>query len=41
MKVAKSSLKWVEKTVGKGEIARYEPFLLFPQCFPKTYTADT
>ena len=25
--------KWVENTVGKGEIARYEQFLLFPQCF--------
>ena len=24
----------------KGEIARYEQFLLFPQCFLKTYTAD-
>ena len=24
---------WVENTVGKGEIARYEQFLLFPQCF--------
>ena len=23
--------KWVENTVGKGEIARYEQFLLFPQ----------
>ena len=23
----------VENTVGKGEIARYEQFLLFPQCF--------
>ena len=33
--------KWVENTVGKGEIARYEQFLLFPQCFPKTCTADT
>ena len=31
----------VENTVGKGEIARYEQFLLFPQCFQKTYTADT
>ena len=28
--------KWVENTVGKGEIARYEQFLLFPQCFQKT-----
>ena len=27
--------KWVEITVGKGEIARYEQFLLFPQCFLK------
>ena len=33
--------KWVENTVGKGEIARYEQFLLFPQCFRKTCTADT
>ena len=27
--------KWVENTVGKGEIAHYEQFLLFSQCFPK------
>ena len=33
--------KKVEKTVGKGEIARYEQFLLFPQCFQKTCTTDT
>ena len=33
--------EWVENTVGKGEIARYEQFLLFPQCFQKTCTADT
>ena len=31
--------KWVENTAGKGEIAPYEQFLLFPQyfqqaCFP-------
>ena len=32
--------KQVENTVGKGEIARYEQFLLFPQCFQKTCTAD-
>ena len=25
----------VENTVGKGEIARYEQFLFFPQCFLK------
>ena len=33
--------KWVENTVVKGEIARYEQFLLFPQRFLKTCTADT
>ena len=33
--------KRVENTVEKGEIARYEQFLLFPQCFQKTFTADT
>ena len=27
--------KWVENKVGKGEIARNEEFLLFPQCFQK------
>ena len=27
--------KRVENTVGKEEIARYEQFLLFPQCFQK------
>ena len=27
--------KRVKNTVGKGEIARYEQFLLFPQCFQK------
>ena len=26
--------------MGKGEIARYEQFLIFPQCFQKTCTAD-
>ena len=31
----------VENTVGKGEIARYEQFLLFQRCFQKTVTADT
>ena len=25
--------RWLENTVGKGEIARYEQFLLFPRCF--------
>ena len=33
--------KHVENTVGKGETARYEQFLLFQQCFQRTYTADT
>ena len=33
--------KWVENTVGKGEIARYEQFLLFSQCFQKACAADT
>ena len=27
--------KPVENTMGKGEIARYEQFLLFPKCFQK------
>ena len=27
--------KRVENTVGKGEIARYEQFFLFPKCFQK------
>ena len=39
--MAKSSPKWVENTVGKGQIARHEQFHLFPQCFEKTCTADT
>ena len=39
--MAESSPKGVENTVGKGEIARYEQFLLFPQYFEKTCTADT
>ena len=35
--------KWVENSVGKGkgEIARYEQFLLFLQCFQKTRAVDT
>ena len=33
--------KSVENTVGKGEIACYEQFLLFPQCFQNTLSADT
>ena len=33
--MAESYPKQVENTVGKGEITRYEQFLLFPQCFQK------
>ena len=40
MKMADSPSKWEENTVGKAEIARYKQFLLFPQCFQKTCTAD-
>ena len=29
----KKFFRWVENTVRKGEIARYEQFLLFPECF--------
>ena len=31
----------VENIVGKGEIARYEQFLLFPQCFQKLSVVDS
>ena len=41
MKMAESSQKRMKNTVRKGEIARNEQFLLFLQCFQKTYTADT
>ena len=30
----------VENIVGKGEIARYEQFLLFPQCFQELSVVD-
>ena len=30
----------VENNVGKGEFACYEQFLLFTQCFQKTFTVD-
>ena len=29
--------KWVQNTVGKEEIARYEHFFLLPQCFQKIF----
>ena len=32
--------KSLENTAGKGEIARYEQFLLFPQCFQKMSVVD-
>ena len=32
---SKKFSKRVENTVGKGEIARYKQFFLFPQCFLK------
>ena len=31
----------IENTEGKGQIALYEQFLLFPPCFQKTSTTDT
>ena len=40
-KNGKKFTKRVENTVGKGEIARDEQFLLFSHCFQKTSTADT
>ena len=30
--------KWVESTVGKGEIARYKQFILYP--FPTLFSKD-
>ena len=33
----KSVQRMVENNVGKGEIAHYEQFLLFPPCFQMTY----
>ena len=43
MKMVESSTnryQQVENTVGKGEIAHYEQFLIFPQFFQKICTAD-
>ena len=43
-KVAKmriSLFDWVENTVGKGENAGYQNFLLFPQCFPKPSSLES
>ena len=33
-------LDWVKNIVEKEEIARYEQFLLFPQCFQKLSVVD-
>ena len=33
--------KLIENREGKGEIARNEQFLLFPQCFQNTCAPDT
>ena len=41
MSMAESFSIRVENTVGKGEIACYEQFLLFSQCFQKSCDADT
>ena len=32
---------WAENIVGKEEIARYEQFLLFSQCFQKLSIVET
>ena len=37
MKMAESSPKRIVSTVGKGEIIRYEQFLILPLCFQKTH----
>ena len=37
MKMVESSPKWVENTVGKGEIAHYEQFTPFPTVFSKEF----
>ena len=38
--MAENFSKTEGNTVGKGEIACYEQFLLFPHCFHKTCAAD-
>ena len=37
---SKNFSRLVENIVGKGEIAHYEQFILFPQCFQKNCIAD-
>ena len=41
LKNGRQLLKLVENTMGKGEIAHFEHFLLFPWCFQKACTTDT
>ena len=42
MKMEEGSPRKIENTVRNEEITRlYEQSLLFPQCFQKTFTADT
>ena len=41
MKMPKSFPKGLKTLWGKEKFACYEQFLLFPQCFQKTCTADT
>ena len=36
-----SLLDKLENTVGKGENAGYQHFLLFLQCFPKTFSSGS
>ena len=35
IEIGRNFSTWEENTAGKGEIARYEQFLLFPQSFQK------
>ena len=39
--LTKMAESYLENAVGKAEIAHYEQFFLYPQCFQKTCTADT
>ena len=41
MKEGRELSKRGENTVGNGEIARYEQFLLFAECFQKTSCTES
>ena len=41
MKIGRKVSKWIENTVQKGEIARYEHFLLFPRSVFKRLVLQT